>query len=129
MNPLCKINVKCIMYHLIFRGSRFLPIFFLNILSQFFCFYILARISKNFHDSLPSSWLFCIITATFCIFARRMKRKRKREKKENRENYRCSQRAVSLQTLQQILRIQFFASNFRLRGYVNCLCREPVHPD
>lgn len=32
MNPLCKINVKCIMYHLIFRGSRFLAIliFFRN---------------------------------------------------------------------------------------------------
>lgn len=45
MNPLCKINVKCIMYHPIFRGKE--REIFNNILSQFFCFYILAS-AKTF---------------------------------------------------------------------------------
>lgn len=50
-----KINGKSVIYRSIFHGEKkekFLTIFPRNLR------FILARISKNFHDSLPSSWHF-----------------------------------------------------------------------
>lgn len=123
------------MYHPIFRGrkekkEKFLTIFFRN-----FSVFIFSPASAKTFTIRHLRGSSCNYSDIFAFLHGRSsrenekKRKEKKREKENRENYRCSQREVSLQTLQQILRIQFFASNFRLRGYVNCLCREPVHPD